>query len=147
MNAANAFSRHVAALVAGLGLLLVLHVPVRAQNTGRDAILQLQKAFEQGSPEMLLGGSSERLDITLFGASAIYSRAQAQYVMKNFFREYPPVRFRLQEPSQREDNWFVAGSYWYGHAADPLWVYVRLRRQGDSWELREIRIDRQPRSY
>lgn len=137
----------LANILAGLlWLSLAAGAPAAAQELGRDALAPLEQALAGGDVETLLGQTAERIDITVFGASAVYSRSQAQYVLKDFFREYPPRRFRFQEPSQREENWFAAGQYWYEQSETPLWVYVRLRRQGAQWELREIRVDRKPGS-
>lgn len=124
------------------GLLLWPGTGARAQETRDRNLERLQEALESGDVEAVLGQAAERIDVTLFSANALYSRAQAQYVLRDFFREYPPRRFAFKEPSRRDENWFAAGQYWYGSSDEPLAVYVRLRRQGERWELREIRIDR-----
>lgn len=113
--------------------------PAEAQDSEAVVLARIETAFAQGNVAGLLERAADRLDITMFGTSAVYSRAQAQYVLEGFFRDYPPRPFRFQEPSRRDENCFVTGRYGYGD--DPLRVYVRLRRQGADWELREIRID------
>ena len=129
-------------LFGGLFVLALLAPPARAQDHDDALLARLEGAFAQGDVAALLEEAAERLDLTVLGASAVYSRAQAQYVMENFFRDHPPVRFRFQDPSRRDENWFAAGQYVYGSEEHALWIYVRLRWQGARWELREIRIDR-----
>lgn len=132
-------------ILCALLLLAVRPGPAAAQQSGADALAELQEAFARGDVRGLLAHAADRVDITIFGASAIYSRAQAQYVMEDFFRQQPPERFNWQDPSQRDGNWFAAGLYWYRRADHPLRIYVRLRQTADQWELREIRIDRRMR--
>ena len=133
-------------LFGGLLALALLASPARAQEPDDALLARLEGAFGQADVAALLEQAAERLDLTVLGAGAVYSRAQAQYVMENFFRDHPPVRFRFHDPSRRDENWFAAGQYVYGSEERTLGIYVRLRWQGARWELREIRIDRRPGS-
>lgn len=137
-------SRGAALALGLLALLFGVAVPAAAQEAGQDVLKQIEAAFEQGSVAGLLGRGTDRIDITILGSGSVYSRAQAQYVLERFFREHPPQRFRLDAPYRRDDNAFASGRYWYAQGESPLWVYIRLRREGANWELREIRIDRRP---
>lgn len=108
-------------------------------------LLKVQEAFAAGDANALLGEAADRLEIALMGQSKLYSRAQATYVMEDFFRRYPPEQFTLQNDSQGGGNWFATGQYHYKHTEQPLHVYVRLHRKGEQWELREVRIERRQR--
>lgn len=102
-------------------------------------------AFGEGDVRALLTRTSERLEIAVFGASRLYSRSQARYVLEAFFRDYAPDRFDLRDVARAGGGAFAEGDYWYARGASPLRVYLRLRREGGSWELREILIEqRQP---
>ena len=131
-------------LLVGLGLLLLLGSvqPARAQASDTTLLAEIETALGRGDVGMLLGRSAERLEISLFGSGAAYSQAQAQYVLQEFFRDFPPQGFRFQPPSRHEDSALASGTYRQSDA--PLAVYVRLRREGARWELKEIRIDRKP---
>ena len=104
------------------------------------ALQQLQTDFETGNVDALIRHVAGRIDFSLFGDSKPLSRSQARYVIKNFFRAYPPARLVLEETSSAEGSWFAAGSYWYENEERPLSIYVRLRMSGADWDLREIRI-------
>lgn len=121
--------------------------PARAQEArtssdGEETLGAVSAAFAAGDVARLLGHTAERLDVTLFGASALYSRAQAAYVLQDFFRTYPPTTFSFGVPARAEDNWFVAGTYQHAPDEEAFAVYVRLRKRQARWEVREIRIAR-----
>ena len=132
----------------GIGLVALLCVGLlvgfgttTAQAQQGQALTQMRDAFAGGDAEALLGGAADRVEIALLGQSKLYSRAQAIYVMEDFFRRYPPESFTLQNDAQDEGNWFATGRYQYVHADQPLHVYLRMRLKGQQWELREVRIE------
>ena len=116
-----------------------------AQERGTDLLARLEAAIGRGSAHDLLDHAADRVEIALFGVSSLYSRAQAVYVMQDFFRQYPPVRFVLQEPSRSDGNWFAGGSYAYAPAGRDLQVFVRIRKKDGGWELREVRVEQRSR--
>lgn len=113
-----------------------------AAQTERGLLDEVETALETGDVTALSRRSADRVELTLFGAASMYSRGQAMYVMADFFREFPPVRAALREPSRSGSNWFALGEYYYERADEPLRVFVRLRSKAGRWELREVRIER-----
>lgn len=128
----------------GIGLLIgLVHVPAPAQEaTPFDA---LREAFAAGNAPVLLRDAGERVAIALLGNSKLYSRAQATYVMQDFFQRYPPEAFTLQNNERDGSNWFATGRYRYRHAEQPLQVFLHLRLKDEQWELREVRIEQRRR--
>lgn len=113
-----------------------------AKQEAPDALNALVKAFEDGDAESVMRHSGQRLDVSLFGMSKLFSRSQAGYVLRDFFKEHRPERLHVTDTSGSAGNWFAAGRYWYGGGDAPLAVYFRLRFGEDEWELREVRISR-----
>lgn len=130
------------ALVLILGLTLM---PERlyGQSRAEDVLAQVERAFGHGDSQLLADVSADRVEITLFGTSTLFSRGQALYVLNDFFQQYPPRRCSFREATRTDGSWFAAGRYWYGTSDTPLRVYVGLRDQGTAWEMREIRIDKE----
>ena len=124
--------------VLSLVMLSLATGPVLAQEAALD---QLQEAFATGDADAVLADAADRVEIALLGQSKLYSRAQATYVMADFFRRYPPESFTLRNDAREDGNWFATGRYQYKHAEQPLHVYVRLRLKGDQWELLEVRVE------
>ena len=126
-----------------MGVSVVMVSPVRAQEqTTQEAhtAQQIKRAFEAGNARALLDAAVDRLEISLFGANTSYSRGQALYVLEDFFRNYPPHRFMLQDHQETDGHRFAMGRYWYEGSDRPLQVYLRLRAEGGGWVLQEIRI-------
>ena len=109
---------------------------------GYEALKRVTRFFAQGDADALMEHAGERVDVTLLGSSDLFSRSQATYVVRDFFRHFPPARLDLNETSATEGNWFAAGRYWYQNGDAPLSVYLRLSVSNSEWELREIRISR-----
>lgn len=125
-----------------LGITTSVQQQVTAQDSGEAGIDRLEQALNEGDARALLAPAAPQLEISLFGSSTVYSRGQALYVLQDFFREYPPRRFVLQENREKEGSHFVVGNYWHEGAEQPLWVYLHLRSSGGEETLREIRIER-----
>ncbi len=99
-------------------------------------------AFEEGDAKALAEEAGSRVEVALLGGSTLYSRAQAQYVLQEFFRQYPPVSFSLERVSTTEGSTFANGDYYFGREERPLQVFLRLHPLGErQWEIREIRIE------
>ena len=127
-------------LVAVLAVLLggLAGGPAQAQEAALDRV---QVAFADGDADAVLADAADRVEIALLGQSKLYSRAQATYVMEDFFRRYPPDVFTLDNSAGDEANWFATGRYRYKHADKPLHVYLRLRQKAERWELLEVRVE------
>lgn len=110
---------------------------------GSSAVVQrVQTAFTEGNANRLLGSSSERVEITLFGARTHYSSAQALYVMREFFESHVPQRFRVKDVMETDATSLVRGEYIQARVAQRLEIYVRLDHDedSDSWQLREVDV-------
>lgn len=124
-----------------LAAVVLVAAPAMGQ-TERSVLQEVETALAEGDVTALARRSADRVEVTLFGSASMYSRGQAMYVLAEFFREYPPVRAALSDPSRSGGNWFALGQYFYERGEQPLRVFVRLRHKGGRWELREVRIER-----
>jgi len=100
---------------------------------------QVRAAFESGDVDALIRRCADRVDLSLFGEGELVSKSQAKYVMREFFRDYPPEKLDVEETSGTEGSWFASGVYLH-QRGNPLSVYFRLRSRDGEWELREIRF-------
>lgn len=117
----------------------------REEATHRSALSEVEQGFGDGDARRLLTSGAERIEISVFGARTFYSRSQALYVMSDFFEEYAPRRFELDQASQTARAYFASGRYWHMRSDRPLRVYVRLGKDRSEWRLYEIRIEQKPR--
>lgn len=123
-------------------LSLVLTLNVRAQEREEEAIVRkVEQALSEGDAAGLLRHASGRIEIAVLGAGTLYSKAQATYVMQEFFRGYPPERFVAGKPTIASESFMVAGRYWYGSEGAFLDLYLRFKWRDAGYEVREIRIE------
>lgn len=115
---------------------------VLAQPRTSSPLGGLEWAFSHADVDSIASLSASRIEISVLGKSRLYSRTQSRYVLKEFFDQYPPVRVSFSDPSTTEKGIFAAGTYRFASNREPLRLYVRLRRDGSSWALREIVIER-----
>lgn len=90
------------------------------------ALAEVEAAFRRADVEALLDGSSERVDVVIFGKGASYSRAQAALVLLDFFRRNPPRDVAFEQQVLAEDRRSMIGYYWIVGGAEPMAVSVRL---------------------
>jgi hypothetical protein len=108
-----------------------------------EAILNdLANALTGGDAEALLANGSDRVEVSLFGTRTYYSRAQALYVLRDFFKKYGPRRFEADDVAEAGQMYFVTGRYWHLRAERPLRIYLRVSLQNESWRLHEVRVAR-----
>jgi len=131
-------------LLAGLGV-SATHGQVPVQDTPAavpDSVAErVVTAFVKGEAETLLAPATDRVEVSLFGAGTFYRKAQAFYVLREFFDAHPPVDFRLSDVTAAERSCFVRGQFRHDGDHRPLQVYVRLDARAEGWHLQEVRID------
>ncbi len=128
-----------------LGVLLILLVSLGTAGNSwaqeADSLAQaLTLALTQGDATRLLEQAAPQVELALLGSGRLYSRMQARYVLMDFFRVYPPVRFEVGEDRWMDPHRFVVGEYWYAQGTAPLRVYMRLYREESRWALQELRV-------
>ena len=98
-------------------------------------------ALERGDVAEILRHAAPRVEVATDGSSMLYSRSQADYVLRAFLQEHPPARVVMKAPHEAGSSLFVMGAYVVrGQPRDSLDVYVRYERSGDGWQLREVRL-------
>lgn len=107
-----------------------------------DTVLQrVTTSFAEGDAQRLLTPAADRVEVSLFGTRTYYSRAQAFYVLREFFDTHPPSTFSLNDATAAGRSCFVRGRLDHTRDERTLQVYVRLVHRDDAWRLHEVRID------
>ncbi|MDX1548086.1 MAG: DUF4783 domain-containing protein [Rhodothermales bacterium] len=132
--------RRFSSIAAVLLVLLPGVRPAGAQPVP-PALERLEAAVGAGDHEAVIVAAADRVELDVLGSRKLYSRAQASYVLHDFFRRYPPEAFAFDHATQAEGHWFATGLYRYRQGEQPLRVSVRLRSHEDGWTLRELRVE------
>lgn len=132
-------------LLVGMGASIARGQPrdtTEASARPMHVVDRVTEAFVSGSAERLLGPATDRVEVSLFGTRTYYSSAQAFYVLRDFFSNYTPRQFRVDDVTATDVSCFVSGTYGHAESDRALQVFVRLIQQdGEAWRLHEVRID------
>ena len=106
-----------------------------------DALDRVATGLQDADPDVVLEDAADRVEIVLFGQGGMFRRAQAEHVLRDFFRRHPPQRVAFQPPSSSDDGQTATGRYYSLDGGPPLSLRVLHRADGDGWALASIRID------
>lgn len=87
-----------------------------AQNQSADGVIEkLKISLKSGNSKELVSGFHDMVEVTLPDQEGSnYSRTQAEFVLRDFMKKYPPVDFKyVHKVLDREDFKFVIGEYLY----------------------------------
>ena len=87
-----------------------------AQNQNADAVIEkLKMSLKSGNSKELVSGFHDMVEVTLPDQEGSnYSKTQAEFVLRDFMKKYPPVDFKyVHKVLDREDFKFVIGEYLY----------------------------------
>ena len=87
-----------------------------AQNQSADAVIEkLKISLKSGNSKELVSDFHDIVEVTLPDQEGSnYSKTQAEFVLRDFMKKYPPVDFKyVHKVLDREDFKFVIGEYIY----------------------------------
>jgi hypothetical protein len=126
------------ARLIGFLLLMTVGGGLAQAQVPEEVIEAIRAAVDAADAEALSNLGGGRLEVGLFGAARLYSRSQARHVLGEFFRQFPPARLSIREAVSTEHAWFAASDYHRAEGRGPFRLYLRIRRDGDRWVLREF---------
>jgi hypothetical protein len=119
----------LAALLFGLGL--------RAQDAVKDQVVQ---AMKTGNTKELAAQFIPNIDLTVKDASDIYSRTQAEQILRKFFNEHPPVDMVIEHKGESK-----FGDKYYIGILRTRTGYFRvtffLKRTEETYQVKQLRIE------
>lgn len=110
------------------------------QSDPGETIQIVQRAISKGDVQMLSKYTGTYTEISILGATTMYSRAQTAYILKAFFRDHPPAQFKFQHRLQVGKDWYVHGRYWDRGRQTPYRLEMNMRWNGRQFEIKSIRI-------
>ena len=87
-----------------------------AQSQSADGVIEkLKISLKSGNSKELVSGFQDMVEVTLpEQEGSNYSKTQAEFVLRDFMKKYPPVDFKyVHKVLDREDFKFVIGEYIY----------------------------------
>ncbi|HRR08601.1 MAG TPA: DUF4783 domain-containing protein [Rhodothermales bacterium] len=110
-----------------------------AQDDGSEVLRKIESGLASNDLRAVLQFASDPIFVRTPEDNASYSPVQARYVLESFFRSQPARGFRFNDLSPGKNAAFATGDF-RSRNGQPLRIYVRLRKNGSTWELKEVRI-------
>jgi hypothetical protein len=121
------------------GVLTLQVFVVQGQN---DVIYQVRETIKAGSSKELSRFLFQTVDVTIDGKVQSYSKAQAEFVFRDFFRQHPPSEFNIiHQGSSKGGQPFAIGQY---KSADETYrVFMKVKSVNNQQLLHEISFSKE----
>ena len=97
----------------------------------------VRDAIKKGDAAALVKSFAVSVDINLEGNISTYSKAQSEFVLKDFFKKHPVTDFAIMHTgSSKGGLQFAVGRYLTG--GEVYTVLIRVRQSGDTYLVHEI---------
>jgi hypothetical protein len=124
--------------LAGVVLLLVAFQSL-AQS---DVINQVKETIKAGSAKELSRYLHNTVDVTLEGNVQSYSKAQAEFVLRDFFKQHPPNEVNIiHQGSSKGGQPFAILQYKSG--PETFRLFMKIKSTGNNQLLDDIRFTKE----
>ena len=107
-----------------------------------DVISQVKETIKAGSAKELSRYLNSNVDVTLEGNMQSYSKAQAEFVLRDFFKQHPPNEVNIIHQGKSKGGQPFA-ILQYKSGADTYRLFMKVKSQGNSQYLDDIRFTRE----
>lgn len=115
-------------------LLTALNSQIFAQG---DVIDQVKETIKAGSAKELSKYLNQTVDVTLDGGVQSYSKAQAEFVFRDFFKQHPPSEFSIiHQGSSKGGQPFAIGQFKSG--GETYRVFMKIKAINSQQLVHEI---------
>jgi hypothetical protein len=106
-----------------------------------DISQEIAACIRTGNARELSKFFGSSVDLTIIGKEDMYSRAQAEQIMRGFFQKNPPVYFRLtHQPAGAAASQYGIGTY-LSSGQKRFRIYFVIRRIGNQQILQQLSIE------
>jgi hypothetical protein len=115
----------------------ILTLQVFASHGQSGVINEVKETIKAGSAKELSKYLFQTVDVTIEGKVQSYSKAQAEFVFRDFFRQHPPVEFNIiHQGSSKGGQPFAIGQYKSGN--ETYRVFMKIKSVNRQQLLHEI---------
>ena len=113
-----------------------------ASNGQGDVIQDVRETIKAGSAKELSKYLFQTVDVTIEGKVQSYSKAQAEFVFRDFFRQHPPSEFKIiHQGSSKGGQPFAIGQY--KSADETFRVFMKIKSVNKEQLLHEISFSKE----
>lgn len=107
-----------------------------------DVINQVKETIKAGSAKELSKFLNQTVDVTLEGNVQSYSKTQAEFVLRDFFKQHPPNEVNIiHQGSSKGGQPFAILQY--KSNADVYRLFMKIKTVGNAQFLDDIRFTRE----
>lgn len=120
----------------------ILTLQVFAAKGQNDVIYEVRETIKAGSAKELSRYLFQTVDVTIEGKVQSYSKAQAEFVFRDFFRQHPPSEFNIiHQGSSKGGQPFAIGQY--KSADETFRVFMKIKAVNKQQLLHEISFSKE----
>ena len=102
-----------------------------------DIIVLVKETIKAGSAKELSKYLNQAIDVTIEGNVQSYSKTQAEFVFRDFFKQHPPLEFNIiHQGSSKGGQPFAIGQYKSG--TDNYRVFMKIKTVDSQQLVHEI---------
>ena len=125
-----------------LALFLVTIASLNAQENGNSPLPQtVIQAVKKGDASAIDPFMNSKVELVLPGKSGVFSREQAHFILKDFFKENQVRSFEMLHHGTRQNATFAIGRY--SCSKGNYRMYFLVKNSGDNAVIHQIRIEKQ----
>ena len=122
-----------------MGLSLVFFLLVQALNAQTEKIPDgIVLSFKAGNAEELSKFFHSNVELIILQKEDVYSRSQAEQIIRKFFIEHKPETFKIIFEGGKESSSYAIGSL--ETEGKSFRVYILMKKQEDSPLIHQLRI-------
>lgn len=119
--------------------LMFFQVATAQQN---DVISQIKETIKAGSAKELSKFLNQTVDVMIDEKMESYSKAQAEFVLRDFFKAHPPSEFNIiHQGSSKAGQPFAIGLYKCG--SETYRVFMKIKTVSNAQMVHEIRFSKE----
>jgi hypothetical protein len=123
-------------------ILAILTLQVFAVMAQSDVIGLIKETIKAGSAKELSRYLNQTVDVTIEGKVESYSKPQAEFVFRDFFKQHPPSEFSIiHQGSSKGGQPFAIGQYKSG--TDVYRVFMKIKVLNSNQLLHEISFSKE----
>ena len=106
----------------------------------KDIITDVRDAIKTGSSREIVKLFDNNVDMTIDGKMKNYSKAQAEFILRDFFKENPPTSFTIvHQGASKSGIPYAIGEFVSGSTTFRVWI--RVRKSGENFVIHQISFD------
>ena len=131
-------------LVKKISLTIVFISMVLISSVFAQVPKDIMNSLDTGDAKLLSGHFNQNVELVVLDNDNVYSKAQAQQIVNNFFKSFPPVKehaFSVIHNGGKEGAKYVIGKL--KTTKGNFRIYFLLKKNGTKEYIHQLRIEKQ----